>query len=180
MQAVVAAPGGDVRVLVVDGESHPWHDRTPRLRAVAQICRDAERSGKPIDLIAGDFNAVGRSIGFETIADAGFTSAGASGDGWRATWPSMLPLYDIDHVWTGRTWSLLGVRRITNLVTDHRGSSPASRDARTTTDNLHERFPPVAPILRYRCRALSGNYDDNPAWLAVEAVRVTGNAGRRR
>lgn len=121
MQAIVAAPGGDVRVLVVDGESHPRHDRTPRLHAVAQICREAERLGKPIDLIAGDFNAVGRSIGFDAIADAGFVSAGHSGAGWRATWPAICPLYDIDHVWIESAWSILAVERFTNRASDHRG-----------------------------------------------------------
>lgn len=120
MQAVVAAPSGDVRVLVVDGESHFRHDRTPRLRAVAQILREAERSGAPIDLVAGDFNAVGRSVGFDAIASAGFTSAGATGPGWRGTWPSILPLYDIDHVWVSERWSITSVDRFPNRVSDHR------------------------------------------------------------
>jgi endonuclease/exonuclease/phosphatase family metal-dependent hydrolase len=121
MQVTVAAPGGDVRVLVADGESHFWHDRTARLGAIAQFCRDAAASGTPIDLIAGDFNAVGRSIGFDAIAGAGFTSAGASGAGWRATWPSICPLYDIDHVWLSPRWTITSLERFTNLVTDHRG-----------------------------------------------------------
>ena len=121
MQAAVAAPGGDVRVLVVDGESAFWHDRTARLGAVAQICRDAALSGKPIDVIAGDFNAIGRSVGFDRVSDAGFTSAGASGAGWEPTWPSICPLYDIDHVWVNERWGIASVERFTNLVTDHRG-----------------------------------------------------------
>lgn len=121
MQAVVAAPGGDMRVLVVDGESHPLHDRTPRLHAVAQICRDVALSGKPIDIIAGDFNAVGRSVGFDAIAAADFTSAGATAPGWRATWPAPVPLYDIDHLWTSADWPITAFDRFTNSVTDHRG-----------------------------------------------------------
>jgi vancomycin resistance protein VanJ len=121
MQALVAAPGGDVRVLVVDGESHFWHDRTVRLGAVAQICRDAAVSGMPIDLIAGDFNAIRQNVGFDAIGEAGFVSAGASGAGWRATWPSICPLYDIDHVWANERWNIGSLERFTNLVTDHRG-----------------------------------------------------------
>jgi endonuclease/exonuclease/phosphatase family metal-dependent hydrolase len=121
MQAVVAVPGGDVRVLVVDGESPFWHDRTARLGAVAQLCRDAAQSGKPIDLIAGDFNAIRRSVGFDRISDAGFVSFGASGAGWCATWPSICPLYDIDHVWVSERWDIVSLERFTNLVTDHRG-----------------------------------------------------------
>ena len=121
MQVTVAAPGGDVRVVVADGESPFWHDRTARLGAIAQFCRDAAASGTPIDLIAGDFNAVGRSVGFDAIAGAGFTSAGASGRGWRASWPSICPLYDIDHVWVGQRWNIAAVERFTNLATDHRG-----------------------------------------------------------
>jgi endonuclease/exonuclease/phosphatase family metal-dependent hydrolase len=121
MQATVAAPGGNVRVLVVDGESHFRHDRTVRLNAIARFCRDAAASDMPIDVIAGDFNAVGRSVGFDAIADAGFSSAGASAAGWRATWPSICPLYDIDHVWVSQRWNIASVERFANLVTDHRG-----------------------------------------------------------
>jgi endonuclease/exonuclease/phosphatase (EEP) superfamily protein YafD len=121
MQAVVHASGGDVRVLVVDGESQPWHDRTPRLGAVAQILRDAALSGAPIDVVAGDFNSTRRSIGFDAIADAGFVSAGATSPGWRATWPSICPLYDIDHLWVSNRWTIEAFERFANLVTDHRG-----------------------------------------------------------
>ncbi len=121
MRARVAAPGGDVRVLVVDGQSHPLIDRTPRLRAVAQLLREAEAAGQPIDLIAGDFNAVPRSIGFDAIAAAGFASVSDVHCGWHATWPSICPLYEIDHVWVGGRWSPAGVERFTNLATDHRG-----------------------------------------------------------
>ena len=121
IQAVVGVPGGDVRVLVVDGESAFWHDRTARLGAVAQICRDAALLGQPIDVVAGDFNAIRRSVGFDLIADAGFRSAGASGAGWRPTWPSICPLYEIDYVWVNERWGIVSVERFTNLVTDHRG-----------------------------------------------------------
>jgi endonuclease/exonuclease/phosphatase family metal-dependent hydrolase len=121
MQAVVRGPGGDVRVLVVDGESPPWFDRTPRLRAVAQILRDAEQAGAPVDVVAGDFNAVGRSVGFAEFSAAGFVSAGATQPGWRATWPAIAPLYDIDHVWVDREWTIVSFNRFTNRVSDHRG-----------------------------------------------------------
>jgi endonuclease/exonuclease/phosphatase family metal-dependent hydrolase len=131
MQARVAAPGGDVRVLVVDGESHPWLDRVPRLRAVARFCRDAEAASQPIDIIAGDFNAVGQSIGFDAIADAGFS---AKQPGWRATWPSICPIYDIDHLWVGTRLAVLELVRFTNLATDHRGQvARLVRQSRPTT-----------------------------------------------
>jgi endonuclease/exonuclease/phosphatase (EEP) superfamily protein YafD len=120
MRAIIAAPGGDVRVLVVDGESHPLLDRTPRLRAVAQILRDTAASGAPIDLVAGDVNAVGRSVGFDDMRAAGYTSIGTLG-AWNATWPSICPLWDIDHAWVGNRWTVTGIERFTNLATDHRG-----------------------------------------------------------
>jgi len=119
MQGLVSAPGGNVRVLVVDGESHVWHERVPRLRAVAQFCRDAEAAGQPINIIAGDFNAIGRSIGFDAIAEAGYYSATKN----RATWPSICPVYDIDHLWVGNGRGVMSVEQRTNLATDHIGNT---------------------------------------------------------
>ncbi len=121
MQALVVAPGGSVRVLVVDGESHYLIDRTPRLRAVAQLCHEAAVSGNPIDFIAGDFNAMGRSVGFDALRTAGFVSAGAQSSGWRGTWPAICPLYDIDHIWIGPQSSIATFARFANRATDHRG-----------------------------------------------------------
>jgi endonuclease/exonuclease/phosphatase family metal-dependent hydrolase len=109
-----------VRVVVVDGDSNVLRSRTPMLRDVIRACADSAAAGEPIDLIAGDFNAVGRSVGFDEFPRAGFTNASAQSPGWRPTWPAWLPLYDIDHVWVGRGWVVESYEQFTNLSTDHR------------------------------------------------------------
>lgn len=118
----VAAPDGDIRVLVVDGQSTPLIQRTPRLRAVSDICRAADGSAAPIHIVAGDFNAIGRSIGFDAIRDAGYGPAAASSRGWRGTWPALCPVYDIDHVWLSDEIAVSGCALFSNLATDHRGT----------------------------------------------------------
>jgi endonuclease/exonuclease/phosphatase family metal-dependent hydrolase len=123
MLATVAAPGGDVRVLVVDGESSPFVRRTPRLRAASDICRAARDVGAPIHIIAGDFNALGRSVGFDDFRAAGYAPASASTRGWRATWPSPCPIYDIDHVWLSDAIAVTGCELFTNTISDHRGTA---------------------------------------------------------
>jgi endonuclease/exonuclease/phosphatase (EEP) superfamily protein YafD len=114
-------PGGALRLLVVDGQSHPLRWRTPRLRDVGSACRRAREAGEPIDVVAGDFNAVGRSLGFEAIEAQGYALASRASGGWRGTFPSGLPLYDIDHVWVRGEATGLRSRLFTRLASDHRG-----------------------------------------------------------
>ena len=57
MSVVAQVPGRPLRLLVVDGVSSPFRSRLPFLGAVADACREADESGKPYDLILGDFNA---------------------------------------------------------------------------------------------------------------------------
>jgi endonuclease/exonuclease/phosphatase family metal-dependent hydrolase len=56
----------------------------------------------PYDIVAGDFNSLSRSVGFDELRKAGFVLASSRAKGWRATFPSVFPIYDIDHVWVGR------------------------------------------------------------------------------
>ena len=113
-----------LRVFVVDGRSGLGIHRTPLLAAVARACDDAARAGEPIDVIAGDFNAVSRSVGFDLVRGSGDGYALASehaGGGWRGTFPSFLPLYDIDHVLVRRGVSVLGCELFAlHGATDHR------------------------------------------------------------
>ena len=121
MTVTAVTDSGPLRVLVVDGMSN-WHlPRTPRLRDVADICHSAAQRGQPIDVIAGDFNCVSRSVGFDAIEAGGYTLASRVSGGWRATWPSRLPLYDLDHVWVRRERPLLGCDFFRSAHSDHRG-----------------------------------------------------------
>ena len=122
--AVEAQAEGDdiVRLLVVDGQSHPFLWRTPFLNDVVELCQRADKSGKPFDLVLGDFNSVARSVGFDALAKAGYTLTSRQSLNWRGTFPSFAPVYDIDHIWVDR-YRVGGMkhRMFTNFASDHRG-----------------------------------------------------------
>lgn len=113
--------GRKARLLVVDARSSPLLPREPRLLDIADACRRAREAGQPFDVVLGDFNTPSRSLGFDEIEAEGYTLAARSCRGWRATFPSYLPIYDIDHVFIHRDDPLLGCRLFTNLASDHRG-----------------------------------------------------------
>lgn len=116
-------PERPVRLLFVDGQSKVTHKRTPMLHDIARACSQVYNSSEPIDLVVGDFNAVSRSIGFDALESTGegYLLASRSCRGWRGSWPSYLPLFDIDHVWVRSDWSILSCRLFTNFASDHRG-----------------------------------------------------------
>ena len=112
-----------LRVLVVDLKSDPRLSRTPTLHEIANICHDSHARGKPIDLVAGDMNSLSRSIGFDALAVAGegYELASTRASGWRGTFPSWCPLYDIDHIWVSRRFEVRSCDLFSNPFTNHRG-----------------------------------------------------------
>ena len=110
MSVIAEFPGRRMRLLVVDGQSNPFRSRLPFLRAIAEACQSAADTGQSYDAVVGDFNTPSRSIGFDALAAQGYRLASRSARGWRGTFPSWLPLYDIDHVWLrGRSISSLAL-----------------------------------------------------------------------
>lgn len=122
MIATVAAPDGALSIMIVDGISNPKSLRAPLLNAVADLLRQCEVAGRPVDVVAGDFNCIPSNSGFEAIGDAGFTLAAAETSGWRGTFPSILPLYDIDHVWL-RNLTPIQRHLIRSRYTNHLGQA---------------------------------------------------------
>jgi endonuclease/exonuclease/phosphatase family metal-dependent hydrolase len=110
----IALPGDSLRVMAVDGVSSPTVSRTPLLDAVAGEAAD-------MDIIAGDFNAVSRSVGFDAVRSAGFAPASRTARGWRGTYPAKLPPYDVDHVWVGARHVPSGCDMLDSPGTNHRG-----------------------------------------------------------
>jgi endonuclease/exonuclease/phosphatase (EEP) superfamily protein YafD len=123
MAVVVEVPERPLRLLVVDGESDPSYWRVPMLNAVAGLCRRGEVEGQPIDVVVGDFNTPSRSVGFDAFAEVagGYRLGSQAQYGWRGTFPSELPLLDIDHVWVRRGLPIFDAELFTNRATDHRG-----------------------------------------------------------
>lgn len=110
-----------VRLLVVDGKSNPFASRLPFLQAISDLCQAASAEGRPFDAVAGDFNTPGRSIGFDALVSQGYKLASRSAAGWRGTFPSWLPIYDIDHIWLGPGLGLRSCTLFNGVASDHRG-----------------------------------------------------------
>ena len=128
--------GGVVRLLVVDGQSHPFLWRTPFLHDVAGLCQRADKVGRPFDLVVGDFNSVARSLGFDALAEAGYALASWESLNWRGTFPSFAPAYDIDHIWIRRDHlGGLDHQMFTSLASDHRGQAVWFRPIRLEPDS---------------------------------------------
>jgi endonuclease/exonuclease/phosphatase (EEP) superfamily protein YafD len=127
MSVLAEVKGRTLRLLVVDGKSDPRILRTPMLHDIAAAMNEAAQAGDPFDLVVGDFNSVGRSIGFDAVAAAGgmgYRRAAEYCGGWRATWPAPLPVYDIDHVWIRNSLGgarVLGCGLFASRRSDHRG-----------------------------------------------------------
>jgi endonuclease/exonuclease/phosphatase family metal-dependent hydrolase len=123
MMVRVDAPHGPLRVFVVDGQSTIYQNRGPLLANVARELEASAAAGRPVDVVAGDFNALSRSVGFDAFGRVagGYMLASRRADGWRGTYPALLPLLDIDHVWLTRRAGGVACEMLNAAGTDHLG-----------------------------------------------------------
>jgi endonuclease/exonuclease/phosphatase family metal-dependent hydrolase len=121
MSVTADVRGQPLRLLVVDGRSNPFRSRLLFLRAIADACRAAAEEGRPFDAVAGDFNTPSPSIGFDAMMAQGYALASRSARGWRGTFPSWLPIYDIDHVLLAPGLRVGSCTLFHGPATDHRG-----------------------------------------------------------
>ncbi len=125
-----------LRILAVDGNANVskrhklWSRRLilpkwrmPMLNDLAEIIKEEADDNHPIDIIAGDFNALSLSIGFDKFATAGggYYLASRFSQDWRGTWKTYFPLYDIDHVWVHKRFQGLRTKLFSHSSSDHRG-----------------------------------------------------------
>lgn len=130
LDVTVLTPRRPVRVWAIDGLSDPARDRRRMLGDLARRLKGAE---PPVDILAGDFNAPSKSVGFDALREAYFLASEHSGQ-WRATWPSGCPLVDVDHVWLRRRAFGLASSRLFGLENlDHRGQSVRARFRRVSS-----------------------------------------------
>lgn len=116
----VATPQGMLRVLVVDGDRDLRKARQALLGDVDRFCQKEKQAGHAVDVIVGDFNAVGRSRGFDSW-EVDYRLAARVAGVWRGSWIAFLPLYDIDHVWLKNSIHNIQVQFFANAISDHRG-----------------------------------------------------------
>jgi endonuclease/exonuclease/phosphatase family metal-dependent hydrolase len=119
----IDAPGGVLRIGVPDGQSDPARDRTAMLNDLAQACASRESSSEPLDVLAGDFNAPSRSIGFQRLCGTkpSYRFAAVLSGQWRATWPAPTAWLDIDHVLVSSRLALTEAELFGHRGSDHRG-----------------------------------------------------------
>lgn len=87
---------GSVEVAVADLTSNPF---TPR-RTAFEMLRDVVGSADPPpDAIVGDFNTPADSVWFAPLRRNYARAFETAGTGRDATWPRLLPLIAIDHIW---------------------------------------------------------------------------------
>jgi endonuclease/exonuclease/phosphatase (EEP) superfamily protein YafD len=91
--------GRPLRIAMVDLPSRP---RLPR-SFVAAALAEAIEVGQlgPVDVVAGDFNALDHSVIMRRCFPGFRDALAEAGTGWLATWPRRLPLWRIDHVMLG-------------------------------------------------------------------------------
>jgi hypothetical protein len=120
---VVTANNKNLRFLLIDGNSYLGRLRKYILKDIEQIVIDKHKNGQPVDFIVGDFNALSRSIGFDSYYSMaeGYQLASKHGMIWRGTWPRFLPLFDIDHIWVSKKFKILDVKTLAQKNIAHRG-----------------------------------------------------------
>lgn len=107
---------GTMRVILVDVEADPLTDRQAALEA---IFRFANREPELPTLVLGDFNTPQDSIGFDPVR-ADFAHAFESaGHGFEPTWPSILPVLTLDHVWVSRDLEIACAHHRWTALSDH-------------------------------------------------------------
>lgn len=141
MTVVVSTPQSSLRLLVIDGQRNMSssvqlfsskiyipkallpRSRTPMLIDMVEALAVHHAQKQLIDIVVGDFNALSRSLGFQPFTEiaGGYRLASTLSRGWRGTWPSWMPLYDIDHVWVHKRFARISTELFTNFATDHRG-----------------------------------------------------------
>ena len=91
--------GRPLRIAMVDLPSRPSLSRM----AIAQAMLDGIGRGGlgAVDVVAGDFNAIGGSVILSRCFPGMRDAAREAGSGWYATWPRRFPLWQIDHTLLG-------------------------------------------------------------------------------
>jgi endonuclease/exonuclease/phosphatase (EEP) superfamily protein YafD len=123
MLVMVTVREQSLRLLLIDGKRSVRKIRTPLLTDIIKAVIDSDQQGQPVDMIIGDFNAVSRSVSFDSYSTAagGYQLASKNARVWRGTWPFFLPLYDIDHIWIHKRFQIIQLKMLMNFNTDHRG-----------------------------------------------------------
>jgi endonuclease/exonuclease/phosphatase (EEP) superfamily protein YafD len=111
----LSTPAGRVSLVMADIESNPFSPRGPLIARVYEL---AESLPRPT-IVLGDFNTPHTSAFFQDFRRSfrhAFESAGA---GLIPTWPALLPVLDLDHIWLSPDITPAYARTLRTFHSDH-------------------------------------------------------------
>lgn len=110
--------GRPLRIAMVDLPSRPSLPRIDVANAIAESIRSGGLGD--VDVVAGDFNAIGGSVILSRCFDGMRDAANEAGVGWYATWPRRFPLWQIDHTLLGHELRCLRAWTVDPGTSSHR------------------------------------------------------------
>ena len=110
-----------LRIVLIDMASNPLRSRGPALAFLEDQIRHLDDGTMPL-IVCGDFNTPRDSVHFdEWTTGLGLTHAfDAAGRECAYTWPSLLPMHTLDHIWLGRGITALDTTTVHTNASDHR------------------------------------------------------------
>jgi endonuclease/exonuclease/phosphatase (EEP) superfamily protein YafD len=88
--------GVPMRVLLMDVKSHPLMFRKPAFVRIGELADSL--ADQPL-IVAADFNTPINSVWVDCLRSRLTNSYEAAGEGYRETWPTLLPVLCLDQVW---------------------------------------------------------------------------------
>lgn len=109
--------GVAMQVLLMDVKSHPLMFREPAFVRLAELAD--ELSDQPL-IVAADFNTPINSVWIDQLRSRLTNSFEAAGEGYRETWPTLLPVLCLDQVWGNDRVTWHRSRHGWSIRSDHR------------------------------------------------------------
>ncbi|WP_159021649.1 endonuclease/exonuclease/phosphatase family protein [Formosa sp. L2A11] len=109
----VTIEGKHYKILINDLFANPALSKKSEFKSI-----ESSVKSEKIDFIVGDFNTPYESYFFNALK-TDFESFHKYNNGFTATWPSVFPVLEIDHIWVSKTWKPLILHKEFNNSSDH-------------------------------------------------------------
>lgn len=109
--------GRPLEIFLVDFPSNPRVTRQTLIQNPQLLRPPPSGTGR---VLMGDFNTPRDSKWFDAYEGLYANAFDQSGQGWRKTWPSLVPVLDIDHIWTAGNLLAVCTRVPAIRSSDHR------------------------------------------------------------
>ncbi len=106
-----------VLMVLTDIDARPLSDRKVPLTALASVA--APLADEPT-LVLGDLNTPSDSVWLEGLAEHYRNAFDVAGEGWRPTWPTVVPVLDLDQFWVSQGINVISCRGRWSAHSDHR------------------------------------------------------------